>query len=140
MQEDMNEQLVQLERALAELEKAARSSLGFVQRIEHRGLFFDVGRRFVIADMAPLAFFHLVEHVDQQGKTAAIHRLYDRLMPLLTCRHEWTPLKRASDKPVLNMGRDWLLHGDGPHVCKHCTAYVLGGPKTALPLVGKKVA
>lgn len=137
MKDDPRQQLVNLARAMAKLEKAAKQSLGFVETVEYGGVSFDVSRQFVIADMAPLTFFHLVEPIDEEGTNAAVSRLYDRLVPLLTCRHEWTALKRASDRHVLSAAKDWLVSGDRPHVCKACTAYVLGGSKTSLPVIGR---
>ncbi len=139
MPDNLRDQLVKLEQAIAELEKVAKLSLGFVERIEYRDVWFDLSKKFVIADMAPLAFFHLVEPIDQDGKDAAIERLYDRLLPLLTCRHQWTVLKRASDKPLLRIGHEWTMRGDGPHVCRQCTAYVLGGTSTSLPIIGRNL-
>jgi hypothetical protein len=137
MKDDPREQLINLARSMAKLEKAAKESLGFAETIHYRGVSFDVSRQFVIADLSPLAFFHLVEHIDEDGPQSAIARLYDRLVPLLTCVHQWTDLKRASDRHILSTAKEWLLSGDRPHVCKYCTAYVLGGSKTSLPKVGR---
>ncbi len=136
----MKKQLADLERTLLEFEKATKEALGFSRTIRYQGISFDVGSRFVIADLSPLAFFHLVEQIGSDTPEAAIERLYDRLMPLLTCRHQWTMLKREDDKPLHSMAKGLLVKGSDPYVCKACTAYVFGGPGNALPSVGKNRA
>jgi len=128
MDENLQQHLDSLERALVELERSTKKALGFVSAIEYMGISFDVSRRFVIADLSPLAFFHLVEHIEDDDAMGAVVRLYDRLLPLLSCRHAWTPLKRADDAQVLRLGRAGAL------VCRSCTAYALGKD---LPAVGR---
>lgn len=140
MSDDRKKDLEGLERTLVEFERATKEALGFSRTIRYQGIPFDVGHRFVIADMSPLAFFHLVEAIGEEGPEAAVERLYDRLMPLLTCRHQWTLLKRDVDKPLQRMAKGLLATGSDPYVCKACTAYVFGGPGNALPIVGKKIA
>jgi hypothetical protein len=143
MEEDLREHLEKLERTVAELERVSKRALGFVNTIEYRGIAFNVGKRFVIADLAPLAFFHLVEHIQtgsadapsEDGIQAAVVRLYDRLGPLLSCRHDWTPLKREDDERMRAIvGIDKLPGNPGPYICRFCTAYALGAP---LPIVGR---
>ena len=131
MEENLQQHLDSLERALVELERSTKKALGFVCAIEYMGISFDVSRRFVIADLSPLAFFHLVEHIEDDDAMGAVVRLHDRLLPLLTCRHAWTPLKRTDDAQVLR------LRGARALVCRSCTAYALGGE---LPVVGRKLA
>jgi hypothetical protein len=115
-----------LRRSLADLEQACRQAPGTVRTVEYRTIRLHVTRRFVLADLAPLAFFHLVEHIE--GNTeAAILRLYDRLLPLLFCEHQWTALKRLSDEHLSSMGANRLSGGIAPQVCKLCTAYALSG-------------
>jgi len=130
MDSELREQLDKLERTAAELEVAAKKALGFVSTLEYMGITFNVSRRFVIADMSPLAFFHLVEHIDD-GIESAVVRLYYRLTPLLTCRHQWTPLKRSADEQVRGLAKA------GPQVCSACTAYALGH---SLPVVGRSLS
>jgi hypothetical protein len=139
MDDDLREQLEKLERSVVELEQASKKALGFIHSIEYRGIPFNVSRRFVIADLAPLAFFHLVEHIEFDDPGSAIVRLYDRLTPLLSCRHEWTPLRRADDEHMrtIVMGTDKSRQGTGPYICKSCTAYALGG---FLPVIGRTLA
>jgi len=138
-----DEAIRKLEQSLAELQRSTRQALGFVNTIEYRGVPFNVSQRFVIADLAPLAFFHLVEHIhtdleagDRQGGDvqSAIVRLYDRLGPLLTCRHEWLPLKRADDAQIRIIVGRRNQSEPGPYVCRFCTAYSLGHP---LPFIGR---
>jgi len=150
--------LQQLERAIADLHRTSKKALGFIHTVDYRGVPFNVSKRFVIADLAPLVFFHLVEHISIDV-TSSIVRLYDRLGPLLTCRHGWLPLKRADDEqvrfivggtiaatarasasrptnPTHNPARP-TLPTPGPFICRYCTAYSLGLP---LPLVGRDLA
>ena len=129
MYEDLNRQLELLQQAMTNLETASKQALGFSRSVQYMGIVFNVGRRFVIADLAPLAFFHLVEPIDDSAD-AAVVRLYERLGPLLTCRHDWTELKRGD----LNDDRVRALSPTAPHVCRHCTAYALS---SSLPVVGR---
>lgn len=135
MKDDLRAQLEMLERTLADLEKASKQALGFTQSVDYMGIGFNVSRRFVIADLSPLAFFHLVEHIDDNAE-AAIIRLYDRLAPLLTCHHQWTVLRRASDQHIQRMRNESLETASRAHICKLCTAYALGEP---LPAVGRSL-
>lgn len=136
MDDELRKQMEILERSVAELEQASKRALGFVKTIEYMGITFNVSRRFVLADLAPLAFFHLVEHIDESPEQA-IMRLYERLSPLLTCRHEWTPLRRASDEHIQRMRNETLDTDTRAHICKRCTAYALGEP---LPVVGRSLS
>lgn len=136
MASDLETQLQHLERALGHLRLNAKQAFGFVDKVEYEGVMFDVSRRAVIADLSPLFFSHLIEHIDQEGIGAAVKRLHERLAPLLTCRHIWTPLKRASDEQVRGMARTPAGDVCTPHICKQCNAYVLGLER---PLVGRKI-
>jgi len=136
--DELNDHIEKLSRTLADLQQASRKALGFINTVEYRGIPFNVSQRFVIADLTPLAFFHLVEHITGDVSSAIV-RLYDRLDPLLTCRHEWLPLKRAEDDRIriIVRGTERLPPHSGPYVCRFCTAYALGEP---LPLVGRSIA
>lgn len=135
MEDDLRAHLEKLERTVADLERVSKRALGFVSTVEYRGIAFNVGKRFVIADLTPLAFFHLVEHIQDDGIEAAVIRLYDRLGPLLSCRHNWTPLKREDDERMRAIvGIDKPAGAPGPYICKFCTAYALGAP---LPVIGR---
>lgn len=133
MDDELREQIESLERSVAELEQASKRALGFAKTIEFKGIAFNVSRRFVLADLSPLAFFHLVEHIDESAESAIL-RLYDRLYPLLTCKHEWTVLRRASDQHIQRMRTETMEVASRAHICKLCTAYALGEP---LPVVGR---
>jgi len=130
MNDDLRAQLELLERAVADLAKASKAALGFVTSLDYMGISFNVSRRFVIADLSPLAFFHLVEYIDD-GPGMAVVNLYERLLPLLSCEHRWTPLRRTADAHVRSLATG---RGAGPHICKVCTAYALGGN---LPVIGR---
>ena len=137
----MNDDLQkQLEQALAGLEQAAKAALGFVKTVRYRDVSFDISRRFVIADLSPLAFFHLVEHIGEDGMEKAVVRLYDRLQPLLTCEHAWTDLRRESDQHMRRLAEDISGGGSHTYLCKMCTAYAYGGPGKALPKTGRRLA
>ena len=134
---DLEEQLQHLERALGHLRLNAKQAFGFSEKVEYGGVLYDVSRRAVIADLSPLFFSHLIEHIDQDGVGAAVRRLHERLLPLLTCRHRWTALKRASDEQVRGMARTSAGDMCSPHICKICNAYVLGED---LPVVGRDLS
>ena len=133
---DLEDQLLHLERALGHLRLNAKQAFGFMEKVDFEGVQFDVSRRAVIADLSPLFFSHLIEHIDQDGVATAVRRLHERLAPLLTCRHRWTPLKRAGDEQVRTMARTAAGDTCTPHICKICNAYVLG---LDLPVVGRKM-
>ena len=136
MDENLDDKIERLERSLAIFMSTAQDALGMTGSIEHKGVTFNVSRRFVIADVAPLAFFHLVEHIEEGGPREAVVKLFDRMAPLLLCRHDWTPLKRASDHQVITMAVQGTQPETGPHICRRCTAYALG---PSLPLVGRSL-
>ena len=136
MDEDLDAQIERLERSLAIFMSTAKDALGTTGSIVHKGVTFNVSRRFVIADLSPLAFFHLVEHIEEGGAREAVVRLFDRMAPLLLCRHDWTPLKRSSDYQVINLAAGAAQPQQGPHICKRCTAYALG---PTLPVVGRSL-
>lgn len=139
MEDDLGKQLQKLQTALVELEKASKKALGFISTVDYRGIPFNVSRRFVIADLSPLAFFHLVEYIEGDDVGPAIVRLHERLVPLLACRHDWVVLRRADDEPMRTIvkGTNRKRQGEGPYICKFCTAYALG---PSLPAVGRSLA
>ena len=134
---ELEDQLQHLERALGHLRLNAKQAFGFSEKVEFEGVQFDVSRRAVIADLSPLFFSHLIEHIDKDGVTGAVRRLHERLAPLLTCAHRWTPLKRASDEQVRGMARTSAGDLCTPDICKVCNAYVLG---LELPVVGRRLS
>ena len=135
--ENIDDHLDALERSVAGFLSTAQQAPGVHGQVEYRGTTFNVTQRFVIADLAPLAFFHLVEHIEAGQVRDAVVRLHERLAPLLLCHHSWTPLKRSSDHRVIGLAVGGTRTAQGPHICKRCTAYALG---TALPLVGRELA
>jgi hypothetical protein len=132
MDNDFHAQLQRLQRILADIERESKRTLGFAETIEYMGITFNVSRRFVVADLTPLAFFHLVEHIGESAGAAVVN-LYERLFPLLSCHHDWTPLKRSDERIRATLSGS--RHDAGsPHICKRCTAYALG---ESLPLIGR---
>jgi hypothetical protein len=121
---DDREKIRKLECVIALLRGELPEGSGSIYSVEYSGVLFNISRRFIVADLSPLTFFHLVAHIDEAGPAAAIVCLYEQLAPLL---------RRQSDKHLLGWGRDTAY---GPHICKLCTAYALSG---SLPTVGKTV-
>lgn len=131
---DLDEQILHLERALGHLRLTSKQAFGFVDKVEFQGVQFDVSRRAVMADLSPLFFSHLIEHIDGDGIGSAVKRLYERLAPLLVCQHRWTPLKRDADEQIRSMARTAAGDVCTPHICKVCNAYALG---LELPVTGR---
>ncbi len=141
MSDDPGGQLERLQQAIVDLEKACKRALGFTGTIEYMGISFNVSPRLVTANLSPIAYLQLVEHIDQPGDEAqpdgpqeAVVRLYNRLAPLLSCVHQWTPLSRAEDAAL--RGATTKTTGR-PYICKLCTAYAF---ERSLPAVGRSSA
>jgi len=141
MSDDLSDQLERLRHAIADLDKACNRALGFTGSIEYMGISFNVSPRYVIADMSPIGYLGLVEYIhvgcdeaEAGGAQEAVVRLYDRMVPLLSCVHQWTPLSRTEDVPLLSTTAEG---GGRPHICKLCTAYGFEG---TLPMSGRRFA
>lgn len=130
----MDEHLRHPEHAGEHSPEGPQQVLGFSLQREYNGVLFAVSSRFVIADLSPLTFFHLVERIKKDDVEGSILRLYERLAPLLRCRHEWTALRRSSDGHLRNLGTFRVAGVCGPYICTQCTAYALSG---VLPIVGR---
>jgi hypothetical protein len=129
MDDTFDSRLEELSRAVLEYEALAKKYLGFFKTITYKDILFNVSADLVIADLSPLAFFNLVEHIDAGEAEAAAIRLYERIMPLLFCRHCWV----ESTKPP-----DQLLQGFSQVlVCDRCTACTNRIPGQGLPVVGR---
>lgn len=139
MSDPMRDQFDKLERAIRDFERASEQAVGFIDTIIYKHIPFNVSRRFVLADLSPLSFFHLVEPIkpEDDGAGPAVVRLYERLMPLLHCHHQWTTLKRAEDEHVRALSLKWLDPNAASWVCRSCTAYAFG---QSLPAVGRALA
>ncbi len=133
MDDELQEKLQLFERAVKDLQQVSRNALGFQSAIEHHGITFNVSRRYVVADLSPLAYFHLVEPIEETPQ-AAVSRLYERIYPLLSCRHQWTELRRESDAHIRSLSTLKFKGFAGPRKCKVCTAFALGA---ALPAIGR---
>jgi hypothetical protein len=130
MRDDL-EEIRKLEGVIALLKGRSTELLGSIYSVEYLGVLFNISRRFVVADLSPLTFFHLVAHIGASGEAGAIVRLHEQLAPLLICQHQWAILRRQSDRHLLAWAGDTAYR---PHICKLCTAYALSG---SLPTVGK---
>ncbi|MBB5060317.1 hypothetical protein HDF16_005053 [Granulicella aggregans] len=71
-------------------------ALGFNQTIEYNRIRFHVSERSVIADLAPLAYLDLVQEIEDGMVHNAVASLYERLHPLLECKHRWYPLSAGA--------------------------------------------
>ena len=126
-----------LRRDFTKLQSLSKKALGFSATITYQDIFFDVSPDLVIADLSPLAFLNLVERIDSDGAEAAAVRLYERLLPLLSCRHRWVDSQVDLDQhwkliryePLQGLGRVF--------VCEFCTAYASSTPGANLPAVGR---
>ncbi|MBB5059366.1 hypothetical protein HDF16_004089 [Granulicella aggregans] len=126
-------------RDLTKLQSLSKKAFGFSETITYQDILFNVSPELVIADLSPLAFLNLVERIDSDGEEAAAVRLYERLLPLLSCRHRWIEPTMPLDQP-----RDLIMYeplqGFGRvSVCELCTAYAISTPGAHLPAVGRSV-
>jgi len=128
---DDQEEIRKLECVIALLREESPEWSGNLYSVEYSGVVFNVSRRFIVADLSPLTFFHLAAHIGEAGPAAAIVYLYEQLAPLLICEHRWVMLRRQSDQHLLGWGSGTAYR---PHICKLCTAYALSG---SFPTVGK---
>lgn len=139
MDDKFKSRLEELCRAVIDYETLSKRSLGFFETIIYKDILFNVSSDLVIADLSPLAFFNLVEPIDTRGAEAAATRLYERLLPLLSCSHRWI-------EPTVFLGQDGdpimyeLIQGFG-HVlvCEFCTACTIRVPGRDLPVVGRSL-
>ncbi len=139
MDDTFDSRLEELCRAVLKYEAWSKKSLGFYETITYKGILFNVSADLVIADLSPLAFFSLVEHIDDAGAEAAAVRLYERILPLLSCRHRWvepTKLMHRDGRPTM-----WDLLKDFGHVsvCELCTACTNRISGESLPVVGRSL-
>jgi len=117
-------------------QKLSIQALGFNQTIEYNEIFFHVGERYVVADLAPLAYLDLVQEIEEGKVQAAVVSLYERLRPLLECKHRWFPLPTSAPSEVIRL--DFSLSPDSCiHVCAECTGYCLKSSLIPLPQCGK---
>jgi hypothetical protein len=126
-----------LGRAILEFEVKCRHTMGFTRTISYRDIDFYVSSHLVVADLAPLAFLHLVERIDERTAEDAVARLYERISPLLICQHQWTVSEKISDESLRQLAEDARERGSLVHICRLCTAYVLRSDDIPLPAVGK---
>ena len=139
MNDNFLARLGELQRDLTKLQSLSKKALGFSETITYQDILFNVSPDLVIADLSPLAFLNLVEHIDSDGAEAAAVRLYERLLPLLSCRHRWV-------EPTMSLDQPWKLILYEPvqvfgrvFVCEFCTAYAISAPGAHLPAVGRSV-
>ena len=127
--------LEELRDAVVEWRILSMQALGFRQTIEYKQILFRVSARSVIADLSPLAYLDLNQEVHDGMIEIAIANLYERLLPLLECRHHWSPLTADFIRDVYRLDLS-LSHGSILHVCTACTALCIETRETPLPQIG----
>jgi len=137
MDNEIISDLERLRESVQEMQNSSRQALGFKKRIEYEQIFFDVSRRFVIADLSPLAYVDMVQEIRDGDVETAIATLYDRVRPLLECRHEWAPLNAGASGHLLRQEQRMSLSGTIIHTCGVCTAYGLQSVEISLPVIGR---
>ncbi len=99
-------------------------ALGFTQTIEFNNIFFHVSEHFVIADLSPVAYLDLIEDIQDGSVQTAVASLYERLQPLLVCKHVWRPLSPDASQRIICL--DFSLASNCYiHECVDCTAYCI---------------
>jgi hypothetical protein len=137
MDDKFPSELEELCSAVLNYEALSKKSLGFFETITYKDVLFNVSFDLVIADLSPLAFLNLVEHIDTDGAEGAAIRLYERILPLLSCTHHWIEPTRPLDQDGGPM-MDWPLKVCGDVlVCEFCVAYAMQNPGTDLPVIGR---
>jgi len=137
MNDDFLSRLEELFHATVNLEAVSKKYLGFFTTITYQEILFNVSPVLVIADLSPLAFLNLVEYVDIDGAEAAAARLYERLVPLLSCRHIWIEPARPLDQDGSLITREPLQEFGHVFVCELCTAYAFQSSGEDLPVIGR---
>jgi hypothetical protein len=89
---DVIRSIEELRDSVMQWEKHSKIALGFNKTIEYKQIRFNLNGRFVIADLAPLAYMDLVQEISDGDSEAAAASLYERLGPLLDCKHQWLPI------------------------------------------------
>jgi len=69
----------------------------------------------------------------------AIAFLYERVLPLLECKHRWRPLLPTSPAQLVKLDEGLAISGNRIHTCISCTAYVLARSVITLPVVGRGI-
>jgi len=137
MDQDLLARLEELHRAVLRYESIAKQRLGFLETIHYKGVAFDVSSEFVIADLSPLAFFNLVEYIDTHDATGAAARLYERISPLLSCKHRWIEPTMPLDQDGRLITHESLRAFGHVLVCECCTACIAKTLGANLPTIGR---
>ncbi|MBB5060705.1 hypothetical protein HDF16_005441 [Granulicella aggregans] len=66
----------------------------------------------------------------------AVASLYERLRPLLQCKHRWSPLSAGGQSEITCLGFSLSPHSC-IHVCAECTGYCIKSSLFPLPQCGK---
>ncbi|MBB5061247.1 hypothetical protein HDF16_005983 [Granulicella aggregans] len=96
MDDELIKTFEQFHHSVLEWQKSSMQVLGFMQTIEHNKILFHISERSVVADLAPLAYLDLVQEIEDGMVQTAVASLYERLRPLLQCRHRWLPLSTCA--------------------------------------------
>lgn len=127
----------ELRHSALEWQKWSIRALGFNQTIEYNQILFHVSERSVVADLAPLAYLDLVQDIEDGMVQTAVACLYERLRPLLDCKHRWFPLTASANREVICLDFSLSPHSY-IHVCAECTCYCIKYSLFPLPQCGKR--
>lgn len=137
MDDELIKTFEELRLSAIEWQKWSIQALGFNQTIEYNQVLFHVSDSSVVADLAPLAYLDLVQEIENGRVQTAVASLYERLRPLLECKHRWFPLPASARSEVIRL--DSSLSPDNYiHVCAECTGYCLKSSLIPLPQCGKE--
>jgi hypothetical protein len=136
MDDDLINTFEQFHHSVLEWQKSSMRVLGFMQTIEHNKILFHISERSVVADVAPLAYLDLVQEIEDGMVQAAVASLYERLRPLLQCRHRWSPLSAGAQSEIICLDFSLSPHSH-IHVCAECTGYCIKSSLFPLPQCGK---
>lgn len=137
MDDELTQSFGELTATLVAFQERAKWALGFTSTMEYRQIFFHVAPQFVIADLSPLAFVDLVQEIEDDDVQTALSRLYERLRPLLDCRHHWLVVSPSNRRAIVQLDHSLSLRGSRILRCTACSAYGLTSEGVAIPSVGR---
>jgi hypothetical protein len=129
----------ELGQSLLKLQKSLTRALGFTQTLEYQGILFRVSEHCLIADLSPIAYVDMAEKIIEGDTAAAVLSFYERLAPLLECRHRWRPLSPTSS-PHFSSLSCGVRDGTIIYVCTLCTGYGHASDSNTLPQIGNRLA
>lgn len=117
MDDELIKTFEELRLSAIEWQKWSIQALGFNQTIEYNQVLFHVSDSSVVADLAPLAYLDLVQEIENGRVQTAVASLYERLRPLLECKHRWFPLPASARSEVIRLDSSLVARQLYPCVC-----------------------